>query len=363
MSRYEHGGDIFGTARRMGIDSETLLDFSASINPLGMPEGVKKAILGAVDRLAHYPDPYSEPLREAIAAYHGVSSGEILPVNGSTELIFMLPRLIAGNRALIIAPAFSEYANALAAAGWEIQHHILSADEGFTLNLDSLKTRMAAGYDMLFLCNPGNPSGCLYSRDEITQVMALCRDRGVFLVLDEAFIDFCGEEASMLRELVAAGKGVVLRSLTKFYAIPGLRLGYAAASADICGQLADIRGPWSVNTLAQSAGLAALSDSVFREAAREFVVCEREHLSRLLADIPGVTPCVGAANYLLVRLDDRVPVSGLCRSLLVRHGILVRDCSSFAGVEHGFFRVAVRLQEHNMFLAESIKEVLLEYES
>jgi threonine-phosphate decarboxylase len=213
---------------------------------------------------------------------------------------------------------------------------------------------------MLFLCNPGNPTGRLYTREEIQQVAELCRAYGTFLVLDEAFIDFCGEDSSSLPELVSANSGVVLRSLTKFYAIPGLRLGYTAASSEICERLAEIRGPWSVNALAQAAGLSAIGDAEYRSATMELVSRERAILFRQLSEIPGLVPVAGAANYLLVRVDTALPVSVLRNELLVHRSILIRDCSSFAGLGGGFFRVAVRSGEENRVLIESLKELLPE---
>jgi threonine-phosphate decarboxylase len=285
-------------------------------------------------------------------------ASEILPANGSTELIYLLPRLVKGSRALIIAPAFSEYAKALEAGGWEVDYHFLSPDEGFELKLDSLNSRMAERYDMLFLCNPGNPTGRLYTREEVHQVAELCRAYGTFFVLDEAFIDFCGEDASSLAELVSTNSGVLLRSLTKFYAIPGLRLGYAAASSEICERLAEIRGPWSVNALAQAAGLSAIGDAQYRAATMELVSRERATLYSQLSEISGLAPVAGAANYLLVRVENNLPVSELRDALLARRSILIRDCSSFTGLGAGFFRVAVRSGEENELLIESLKELL-----
>ncbi|MBT0663892.1 threonine-phosphate decarboxylase [Geobacter pelophilus] len=358
MSRYDHGGDVFGTARRSGVDPEKLLDFSASINPLGISAAVRSALLAAVDRLVHYPEPFAAPLREILASCHGVAPEQILPANGSTELIYLLPRYVRGKRALIVAPAFSEYAKALTVAGWEVRYHLLSPDDGFCLVLDALQESIEQGCDLLFLCNPGNPTGRLYSREEMLAVARICRAAGVFLVLDEAFMDFCGEEASLVPELAASGNGVVLRSLTKFHAIPGLRLGYAVASAAVCERLAELRGPWSVNALAQAAGAAAVGDIAYRDATREFVAAERQNLRQQLSEICGLLPFSGAANYLLVKLDAGRSVNDLCDKLLVRYGIIVRDCSSFVGLEGGYFRVAVRTSQENRLLVKSLRELL-----
>ena len=357
MTTYDHGGDIFAIARQQGRVPDDFLDFSASINPLGMPVGVREAIVGQIDRLVHYPDADAEPLREALALHHGVASGQICPANGTTELIYLLPRLAAGNRALIVAPAFSEYAKALEATGWRVEYQCLSPADGFALSLESLETRLGKGYDILYLCNPGNPTGRLYTRAEIEVVGTLCRESGTLLVLDEAFIDFCGEEASSARQMACNGNGIVLRSLTKFYAIPGLRLGYAVADEKLCDRLSRLRGPWSVNTLAQQAGIAALADSGFREKSLAFVRREREELINRFSAISCLQPFPSTANYVLLRLGNGHLAGDIRRKLLARH-ILIRDCSSFVGLDESFIRVAVRTREENARLVDNLAESL-----
>jgi len=358
MTSHDHGGNVFAVARHLGVRPEELLDFSASINPLGMPAVVREAIINGVGRLVHYPDAYAQPLREALAGYHSLEPSQISPSNGSTELIYLLPRLLPGKRALVVAPAFSEYANALTAAGWDLEYHSLAADDGFSLDLASLDGCLSKGFDLLFFCNPGNPTGRLYTRDEIGAVADICGRCGTFMALDEAFIDFCEEEASMVADLVAAKKGMVLRSMTKFYAIPGLRLGYAAASAELSARIAELRGPWSVNVLAQEAGLAALSDSEFRRRSIDLVSAERARLSGRLAAIPGLRVFQGGANYLLAKLKRGESAACLREELLTQR-ILIRDCSSFHGLDGSFIRVAVRSPDENDRLADSIAEALV----
>ncbi len=357
MTSHEHGGNVFAVARHLGVSPEELLDFSASINPLGMPVAVREAIISGVDRLVHYPDAYAQPLREALAEHHSLEPSQITVSNGTTELIYLLPRLLPGERALIIAPAFSEYANALTAAGWDVKYHSLSAEDGFTLDLASLEKRLSEGFDLLFFCNPGNPTGRLYSRDEIGAVANICIRCGTLMVLDEAFIDFCEEEASMVANFVSASKGIVLRSMTKFYAIPGLRLGYAAASEGLSARLATLRGPWSVNVLAQDAGMAALSDTDFRRRSIIQVSVERENLRERLSAIPGLKVFKGGANYLLLKLL-RGKSAACVREELLFHRILIRDCSSFHGLDGRFIRVAVRSAGENIRLTASIAEIL-----
>jgi threonine-phosphate decarboxylase len=352
---FDHGGTVFAVARHLGVSPDDILDFSASINPLGPPAGVRDAVTAAFDRLVHYPDSGAAELRDALGRRHGLLPGNICVANGSTELIYLVPRLVGGGRGLIVAPPFSEYAKSLSRAGWEIDYLDLSPADGFALSLATLDRRLADGYDLLFLANPGNPTGALTPRHDIAEVIHLCRRRGTFLVLDEAFIDFCEEESAT--DLVAQGEGaVVLRSMTKFYAIPGLRLGYAVGSEEVIVRLAALREPWSVNTLAQAAGLACLADGEYPDRTRSLVEAERERLSAGIAVLPGLAVYPSAANYLLVRIDAGPTARELAARLLAAR-VLIRDCSSFRGLSDRFFRVAVRGAGENGRLLEVLGEV------
>ena len=355
MKNFDHGGNVFAVARSLGVRPEEILDFSASINPLGMAPVVKEALLSSIDRLMHYPDSDAVELSRALAAFHGLDEASVCVSNGSTELIYLLPRLVKGKRALIVAPAFSEYAKALAREGWEIAYLNLAANDGFSLSLQALEERLAEGFDALFLCNPGNPTGKLLPPATVEKVCALCGSNGTFLVLDEAFMDFCEEESA--KHIIVKGGGVVLRSMTKFFAIPGLRLGYALGSASVIAGLAALREPWSVNTPAQAAGIAALSDHDYRQRTMRFVSVERAFLAAGLAALAGCKPYPAAANYLLVEIKGGPPAAGLRERLLGR-GILIRDCSTFHGLDDRFFRVAVRRREENERLVEQLAKVL-----
>lgn len=357
MMNHDHGGAVFAIARQLGLHPEEIVDFSASINPLGMPSGVRAAVIGQVDSLVHYPEADAGPLRDALAAFHGVDAEQICPSNGTTELIFLLPRLVPGRRALIVSPAFSEYAKGLDAAGLEHESLLLSPDAGFPLDMAVLRERLSEGFGILYLCNPGNPTGRLYLKSEIEQVADLCRSSGTLLVLDEAFIDFCGEDASAVQSVGGSGRVVVLRSMTKFFAIPGLRLGYAVTDAATATRLSEMRGPWSVSTLAQAAGLAAIADTDFRIRSLEFIAGERQRFFRLLSSIHGLSPFTPSANYLLIRLDGGRLAKDIRKELLARR-LLIRDCSLFDGLNGSYIRVAVRLPEHNDMLVESLREIM-----
>lgn len=354
---FDHGGNVFAIARALGIPPEGLLDFSASINPLGPAPGVKEAVSAAFDRLVHYPDSDAVALRDALAHFHGVAADNICVANGSTELIYLLPRLIPGKRALIIAPPFAEYARALALAGWEIDYFQLSPAHGFALDCEELASVLAKGYDLLFLCNPGNPTGKLFRRDEISKVDRLCSAAGTLLILDEAFMDFCEGESS--KDAVVSGeRGIILRSMTKFYALPGLRLGYAIGASKLIGRLQELRAPWSVNTLAQAAGLASLAAAGYRERTLDCVATERDFLADRLRAIAGLVPYPSAANYLLVEIQSGTSSAELQERLMAEH-ILIRNCGNFVGLAERFFRVAVRGRQENERLLAALGSVRL----
>ncbi|KAF0219334.1 MAG: threonine-phosphate [Geobacteraceae bacterium] len=342
---FDHGGNVFAVARSLGVSPEDILDFSASINPLGPAPGVKEALLSTFDRVMHYPDNDADDLKLALATFHGVDPAHIAVANGSTELIYLIPRLVAGRRGLIIAPPFSEYAKSLLRAGWEIDYLELRPEEGFSLSLAELERRLGEGYDVLFLCNPGNPTGRLFPQGNVAEIVDLCRSRGPFLVLDEAFMDFCeGESAKRL--VVGGGEGVVLRSMTKFFAVPGLRIGYAMAHESVIGRIAALREPWSVNTVAQVAGLASLADRDYMERTIRYVAGERDFLAAGLAAFAGLKPYPSAVNYILVEIRTGLSAAELKRALL-KERILIRDCANFHGLSERFFRVAVRTREEN----------------
>jgi len=352
---HEHGGNVFAVARSLGIPPDKIIDFSASINPLGMAPGVHEALTASFERLLHYPDKGAPELRERLAAYHGVSASEVAVANGSTELIHLLPRVVEGKRGLIVAPAFAEYAFALERSGWQIDYFTLKSEEGFALSLPALQEKLADGYDMLFICNPANPTGALIPQEDARGIIELCRKSGTFLVLDEAFIDFCEEESA--KHLVRQCQRVVLlRSLTKFFAIPGLRLGYAIAAPETIDAIASLQDPWSVNTAAQVAGIASLGAAHYCEWTRNYIDQERGHLAAGLAAFPGVKVFPGRANYLLVEICDGMSAAQL-RGLLVQKGVLIRDCGNFQGLDGRFFRVAVRLRAENELLLERLRGV------
>lgn len=353
---YDHGGNVFSISRQMGIAPEELIDFSASINPLGISPLVRKSLICALDSLTHYPDSTHLPLKQALARHHGLKPANFIIGNGSTEIIYHMPVMLPGKRALIISPSFSEYVRALGQQHWEARHFILTPENGFSIDTDRLKLELSTGYDALYLCNPGNPGGTLYPLRVIEQIYSICLAAGTFLVLDEAFMDFC-EDASAKQFIIHSDNGIILRSMTKFFGIPGLRLGYAIASPTIAERLDAMGGPWSVNTLALEAGVAALQDQDHNRRTIEFIRQERRGIYEQLDRFPALKPYPSSANFLLVELTGGMTAHEL-KERLVAMRMLIRDCSSFMGLTRHFFRIAVRTSQENQRLLEGLRRIL-----
>jgi threonine-phosphate decarboxylase len=353
---YDHGGNIFDISRQLGIEPTSVLDFSASINPLGISSIVRKSIICALDSLVHYPDNTHRELKQALAAYHGLSTANIAVANGSTEIIYHLPAMLPGKRALVISPSFNEYVRSLVQQQWEVQHFVLKPECNFSIDLAALEHTLAAGFDTLYLCNPGNPNGTLYTLRTIAQIHNLCSASGTFLVLDEAFMDF-SEESSAKHDIVTGDNGIVLRSMTKFFGIPGLRLGYALSSSTIAERLDAMGGPWSVNTLALAAGVAALQDKEHNQRTIEYIRQERRRFFDRLSELKQLKVYPSSANFILAEIINGMPAMEL-RVRLMHQRILIRDCTNFMGLTPQFFRVAVRTTEENEQLLGALKMVL-----
>lgn len=354
--RYDHGGNVLDYARQLGCTLTDIADFSASINPLGMSSMARKSLICSLDSLLHYPDSSHHDLKHALAHYHAIPSSSIVIANGSTEIIYHLPAMLPGRKALIVSPSFSEYVRALNQHHWESEHFILSPENNFAIDLNALEHALSQGIDVLYLCNPGNPNGTLYPLILIEKIYSLCIACGTFLVLDEAFMDFC-EEASAKHIIVKGDNGMVLRSMTKFYAIPGLRLGYALASQNLVERLDSMGGPWSVNTLALEAGVASLKDQDYHTRTLDYIRQERRMLFEQLSAFKQFKVYPSNTNFLLVEITDKMSSMEL-KERLIHHHILIRDCSTFMGLSGRFFRIAINSTEQNQYLLDSLRRVL-----
>ncbi len=348
-----HGGDVYQLARSLGINLADLLDFSANINPLGFPSGLSGAVQEALTEIVHYPDRRCVALRQDLADYHHLAPEQILVGNGSTELIYLVARVLKPQRGLIVTPAFSEYEHALTVAGAPVAFQATSEAHNFTLH----EVFEAQAGDLVFCAHPASPSGSLLSPELFLEMAARLDAAGAYLLLDEAFIDFV-EEASFKSRLSRFRRLLILRSFTKFFGIPGMRLGFLLGAPELVDRLAAAQEPWSVNTMAQVMGRACLADGEYMAKTRAVIAQERLFLLDRLAALPGLTPFPSAVNYLLVKLNGPQATAANLREQMLAHRIAIRDASNFRGLSERFFRIAVRGREENERLLEALEECL-----
>ena len=342
MSRYSHGGGIQQAAAELQRPVAEILDFSASINPLGMPATVRSAAAAALDDAIHYPEIHAESLVAALASYHHLDPRHFLPGNGSTPLFALFARTLRPRRALVVRPAFSEYQRALELAGTEIDVFDLDPDENFTLDVAQLLHRITPATDLLLLANPGNPSG---ARIEATTILTLAKAlrEQALVAVDEAFIDFC-PDASILSAVATHPNLYIFRSMTKFYAIPGLRIGYLAGPMHGISRLQEETEPWALSTVAIAAAKAALTATAYNEESLQLIPQLRAQLTDGLRNL-GLHVYPSAANYLLLRLEEAG--ADELATALRQEGILLRSCSNFPPLDACYLRLAVRTATEN----------------
>ena len=351
----EHGGDVHAWAKQARIHPAEIIDFSASINPLGPPASARKAFQKSYEEIPRYPDPYGEELKEALANRHGMRPEELLLGNGSTQLIYLLCFALRPRKALVVGPAFSEHANALKLAGAKVRFLSLAADDSFRFSTEKFTAVWAKDDDMAFLTTPNSVTGQLIPRAEIEKIARLALIKRKFLVVDETFIDFV--EGESVKQLIRENPYlIVLRSLTKFYALPGLRLGYVLAHVQRVAQFAAYLEPWSVNGPAQKVALACLADPNFGLKTERWLHRERNFLAQAFIALKDFQPYPSSANFLLIRIAKDNPDALELRSFLLRKKILIRACNSFAGLGADHLRAAVLQRKDNLRLLEALRE-------
>jgi len=352
-----HGGNIWKIAKENSFKPEDIIDFSASINPLGLSPDARRRMMESVSILGHYPEPCADMIRHGLAKFHNLSSENIIAGNGSTEFIHLIPQIFRPKRAIIVEPAFSEYRNALELCGCEIKDFMAHEDEGFIPDVKRLYSAVRAGCDMVYLCNPANPTGVLLQKKDVVEMAKECSRSSAVLVVDEAFMDFA-ENESVKREAAHLDNLIVIRSMTKFFGMAGLRLGYIISNKKLVKRFEDFKPPWSVNTLAIIAGIESLQDADFIMATTRWFEEEREFLYNGLNAIAGLKAYPSSANYFLVKILQKDISSATLQAALLNEGILIRDCSLFPGMDSTFFRVAVRRREENRTFIDAIKKLL-----
>lgn len=345
MKTHTHGGDIYRY--------QNCIDFSANCNPLGTPDGVKQAIIECADHLADYPQVGCAPLKEAIAAYEEVQSNQVICGNGAADLIFSLIRARKPAHGLIPVPTFAEYEQALCSVDCQMHYFYLRPENGFSLTEDFLDA-LTNEIDIVFLCNPNNPTGCTIPQKLLIRILEKCKEMDIFLAVDECFLDFVKEPwTHTLKEVLDQYENLfLLKAFTKRYAMPGVRLGYGLCSnPEVLMKMQQMTQPWNVSTLAQMAGIAALKEEAYVEAGRQMVFEEAAFLKAHLREL-GLTVIESEANYIFFKGPEDLFEKCLNQQ------ILIRDCSNYPGLTKGYYRIAVKTRKANEQLIFALKRIL-----
>ena len=349
--RETHGGNVYDY-------QQIKYDFSANVNPLGMPAGVIEVIKKEAENLSKYPDILGRDLREQIAIHEGVTSSNVVLGNGAGELIYALCNALRPERCLVLAPSFSEYEAASRVFGCRLSRMNLKEKNNFNLTRHEMSDlfdwiRNTSGKRILFFCNPNNPTGVIVQKQHLLRIADICQQEGVYFCVDECFLPFLEDEKqhTVKTEVLAYPHLVVLRAFTKFYGMAGLRLGYALTSDSfLLERFRQVLPPWNTSMIAQLAGIEALKNREYENATRQLVAREREYLFCELENglVDKVFP--SGTNYLLFRAEEDL------KETLLKDSILIRDCSNYINLEKGYYRIAVKKHEENVALIEALKK-------
>ncbi|MFP3091550.1 threonine-phosphate decarboxylase CobD [Treponema sp. TIM-1] len=353
---HDHGGDIYVPRHIPGPGSPGLLDFSANISPLGLPPRVVEVLTREARNFDRYPDPRCGELREALAKHHGLEADRIVCGNGAADLIYRIVYRVKPKKALVMAPSFSEYEKALREVGCVVERYELTYPH-FRVD-ETILGKIRSGTDLVFFCNPNNPTGLLADPELVRRISQRCGDAGALLAADECFNELLDDPAAhtLLGGLPRSPHLIILRAFTKRYAMAGLRLGYIlCGSPEIARTIAETGPPWSVSTPAQRAGIAALQETAYMEELRRMVKAERTMMKAALADL-GFEVLGGEANYLFFRLPGAAAGAGFFHALLDR-GILVRSCANYPGLDDSYYRIAVKSPAENRTLIAVLRDM------
>ena len=339
-----HGGDVYG--------SDIAIDFSASINPLGIPQGVISAMKEALSFADHYPDPYCREAVSAISEYEGIPAEDILLGNGAAELIYAFCDVVKPRKALIAVPTFSEYETALRNNECRIIYHYLLRENDFALDSSFLSDIETHKPDVIILCDPNNPTGRLIDPHLMNEILSLCAKSGFYLFVDECFMELTGK-SSGLNDCLGSHSGLfLLKALTKSYALAGIRVGYCLSSDHVLlHRMSQQVQPWNVSVIAQAAAAAAMKERDYLQNSVSFISVEREFLSAELQK-SGFYVCPSDANFILFQAQAKLGDE------LRKKGVAIRSCENFSGLGCGWYRIAVRTHHENETLIRSIRAIV-----
>lgn len=350
-----HGGNIYKFQRE---GKENILDYSSNINPLGVPKKFIDIAKENFDKLINYPDPCYIELRKKIAEFNSINIDNIIVGNGATEILFLYTRALKPKKVLVLAPCFAEYERALKSVSARIEYFELKENDNFYPDIEKLKEEIKSNdYDLLLFCNPNNPTGQFINLEDIEEIMRVCESKNTKIFIDEAFIEFIENWKEKTLSLLKNKNIFIMRAFTKFFAIPGLRLGYGIAfDENILNKMWEEKEPWTVNTFANLAGLTMLDDKDYIEKSEKWIFEEKQFVYRELSKFKYTKAYKTESNFILIKLFN-ISSSAL-REKMIEKNILIRDASNFKFLNESFVRLAIKDRESNLKMLENLKEVL-----
>lgn len=355
MQLPEHGANPHHVYARLGIDvPKRVLDFSENVNPAGPPQTVINMWTELLAQLGAYPDPAGEPFLSAAAQFHGVSTAWLFAGNGAAELLALVAERYRGKRAVVVHPTFSEYEATLQAKDVEIVRVVASETDGFQLPLDEVKRAMASAA-VVYLCTPNNPTGIMPKREELTDIICHGAQVDCAIVLDEAFIDFVDESLSFIADIKDHPHVIIVRSMTKMYAIPGIRLGYVVANPSVIGEIKALAPHWNVNGIAAHIGVVCLQEQSYRQQAIQHSDQQRENLKTFL-QMNGCVVTESVANFLTFKPPAGQDTRELYQELL-KKGMVLRHSENFRGMDGRWLRVGLKNDSEMTLLKNALSEL------
>lgn len=355
MRTYTHGSDIYTTAIELDISENAIIDFSSNISPCGLMEGVKESIVESLEHADRYPDFNCRALLEAISEYEIVQKDYIFCSNGAEEAIFRIVNFLKPKKALVIAPTFVEYERALESVGCNINYYYLKEENDFMLDEDIIDY-IDHDTNILFICNPNNPTGQLTEKKAIEKILAHCEKTDTTVVVDECFMSFIRdkEEYSVKKLIGIYNNLVILKSFSKTLAMAGIRLGYCMSSnIKIMDGIKEIGPTWNVSAMAQAAGIAATKDPEYLNESLQFIEEQRGYLVDRL-EMMDLKVYKSNANFIFFKCMKDIDL----KWELLQYGILIRECSNYEGLDDSYYRIAVKKDEDNKLLVRALKNIL-----
>lgn len=357
----QHGGDLDAIERIYKIPRNEIIDFSGNINPLGIPDSVKKAIRDNAELVCTYPDVSYKKLRTSIGSYTGVDPENIMVGNGSTELISLFIKSVSPKKSVIISPAYSEYQRELKLIDSDVNLFPLMEKDGFKLDIPRLKEELNNNVELLIMCNPNNPTGSFLTLNQIDDLLKYCKEKNVYLMIDETYVEFSDTEkqVSAMPLVDKYDNLFIIRGTSKFFAVPGLRLGYCACSnKKLMDFVSSKKDPWSVNMLANLAGIVMFEDKAFIEKSHNLIISERNKMIKELSKLDKIKLYDTQSNFILIKILDNSITSSQVFDILIKDKIVIRDASDFPYLGSEFLRFCILSPEHNDLLLSKLKNIL-----